>query len=106
MFSFVALYAGPNDAKAFEDYYRTTHLDIVRGWPGLRAASVTVFSTTPRGGAPAFHLKGEMHFDSREDFMAAMQSDAGAESQVDARRMVEQFAVEVTMLLGETDDVS
>lgn len=103
MFAFVVLYAGPNDAEAFVEYYRGTHMAIVDRWPGVRSATITVFSGTPRGGEAPFHLKGEMTFDSRDDFMAAMQSEAGAESQADARTMVERFGVDVTMLVGQTD---
>ena len=103
MFTFVALYANPNDARAFEDYYRSTHMDIMRRWPGVVSSAMTVFAGTPRGGEAPFALKGEVHFDSREDFMAAMGSDAGAESQKDARTMVERFGVDLTMMVGETE---
>lgn len=102
MFTFVALYANPNDPKAFEDYYRSTHADIVRQWPGTKGTSITTFTGTPRGGDAPYTLKGEMHFDSREDFMTAMGSESGAASQTDARHMMEQFGVEMTLLLGET----
>jgi uncharacterized protein (TIGR02118 family) len=103
LFTFVALYANPNDAGAFEDYYRNTHMEILRRWPAVVSSSLTVFSGTPRGGDAPFTLKGEVHFTSRDDFMAAMGSDAGAQSQQDARTMVEKFGVELTMMLGDTE---
>lgn len=100
MFKFIALYEEPDDAEAFEAHYRTTHLEICRQWPGLRSANVTKVLGTARGGEAPLHLIGEFVFDSRDDFMAAMSTDSGRESQQDARRMAEQFGVKMTMLLG------
>lgn len=105
-FTFVALYAAPDDPAAFEEYYRSTHAQICARWPGLRSSTVTVFSGTPRGTESPYALKGEFAFATRDAFMMAMQSEAGTESQRDARHMVERFGVQVTMLLGETDVLS
>lgn len=101
MFSLVALYREPNDPDAFEQYYRGTHHEICRRWPGLRSATVVRFTGTPRGTEAPFLMKGEYVFDSQGAFLEAMGSDAGKESQQDARRMAEEFGVEMQLILGE-----
>jgi uncharacterized protein (TIGR02118 family) len=101
VFTFTALYAKPNDAEAFEAYYREHHMSIVARWPGVQGTRVVRFTGTPRGTEAPFHLMFEADFASQDDFMAAMGSDAGKETQQDARTMVERFGVELTMMVGE-----
>jgi uncharacterized protein (TIGR02118 family) len=101
MFRFIALYANPTDPDGFEAHYRSTHIPIMERWPGVKDTTITRVTGTPRGGDAPYHLLTTVTFDSRDDFMSAMGTDAGKESAQDARGMVEQFGVEVTMLLGD-----
>jgi uncharacterized protein (TIGR02118 family) len=100
MATFTALYEKPDDVEGFEEHYRTTHLPIVQSYPGVQSVTVTRFSGTPRGQAPAFHLMLVAQFASDEEMAAALRSDAGMASAKDAMAMAERFGVSPTMLLG------
>lgn len=101
MFTFTALYSRPQDADGFVAEYRSDHLPIVQRWPNVRDSQTVVFDGTPRGGDPAYLVAFTARFDSAEDRMAALTSDAGGEAAQHARMLVEKYGIDVTMMLGQ-----
>ena len=97
----IALYNQPDDPAAFDAHYRDVHGPMVRRYPGLRDKRLT--RTDGLGGRPpAFYLIAEMVFDSRDDLVAAMASEAGVESGRDLRNFA---ASGVTLLVADDDAV-
>ncbi len=74
MWQFVVLYRRPEDPDAFERYYRTVHLPLVKRFPGLRRVTVSkVDQHTGSSGIDVF-LMTTMYWDSRESLDHALQS--------------------------------
>ncbi len=75
MHKFFALYKKPDDLPAFMEHYENVHAPLARKVPGLKKLVVNRITRDAFGGEPAHVLIAELHFDSQEDFDAAMHSD-------------------------------
>jgi uncharacterized protein (TIGR02118 family) len=82
MATLVALYKKPTDAKAFDEYYRSTHIPLAKTIPGLRRFEVSNGAVgTPAGESP-YHMVAVLTFDS----VGALEQGLGsAEGQATAR---------------------
>ena len=61
----IAMYKTPADAKAFDDYYYSTHVPIAKKIPGLKSYEVSTGQVgTPAGPAP-YHLIATLSFARR-----------------------------------------
>ena len=77
MAKLIALYKKPADAKAFDDYYYSTHVPIAKRIPGLRGYEVSAGAvTTPAGDSP-YHLVALLSFDSPGAIQQALGSPEG-----------------------------
>lgn len=64
------IYNPPKDTAAFERYYRTTHVPLVKANQeeiGFTRADLTRFESTPDGKKPTFYRQAELYFDSMDD---------------------------------------
>jgi uncharacterized protein (TIGR02118 family) len=64
------LYNTPKDTAAFERYYRTTHIPLVKANQeeiGFTRADLTRFESTADGKKPPFYRQAELYFDSMDD---------------------------------------
>ena len=85
MAKMLVLYNTPEDAAAFDKYYRETHTPITLKIPGLRSLVVSKGAVgTPRGESP-YHLVAELNFDSPEAMQAALASPEGVATARDLR---------------------
>jgi uncharacterized protein (TIGR02118 family) len=95
------LYNVPADPTAFEQYYRGTHIPIVKRMPGLRSYVINRGPLASVGVAP-YYLVAVLTFDSMEAIQAAMGSPEGQAVLAD----VPNFATGgVTIVMYETEAV-
>jgi uncharacterized protein (TIGR02118 family) len=97
---FVALWSKPEDVEGFEQHYRTTHMEIVSRWPGVRSTSITRISAAPMGGESPYHLVFEATLASQQDLDALMASPEMGEAGKDVREIGQRFGAHVTALTG------
>ncbi len=98
---FVALYNTPTDPAAFDAHYSTTHVPLVKQYPGLRSFTISKGPvTTPTGPSP-YHLVAELEFDSIADMQAAFTSPQGKAVARDVRNF---GSAGVVMLMFETEE--
>ena len=76
MVKLVALYRKPVDVEAFETHYRDIHAPLARKMPGLKKLEVSRFTGSP-GGEPKFYMMAELYFDTKDEMMAALNSEEG-----------------------------
>lgn len=99
MHKLIALYKRPENAEEFERAYRETHLPHVARMPNLRKLELNRVTGAP-GSEPEYYLIAEMSFDTHEEMMEAVNSDASRE----AARSLGSFARGlVTMVFAESD---
>lgn len=73
----LVLYERPVDPGAFDQYYRSTHLPLVKAIPDLRSIEVGRGEILdPRGPAPYFQIT-TLTFTSMDTLKAAMSSPEG-----------------------------
>lgn len=70
------MHAHPKDADAFIDHYSGTHAPLGRKLPNLRPFEWIV-SQTIDGTRPAHFVIATLHWDTREDALAALASPVG-----------------------------
>jgi uncharacterized protein (TIGR02118 family) len=90
---------GPDAATEFERRYRTEHLPLVAGTPGLRSTSVQRVDEA-LGGETDLVLITAMRFDTRADLDVGIRSDA---MRAAGRNLREIAPGLVTMLVLEDD---
>ncbi len=90
----VAVYEPPADKEQFDEYYRSTHLPLVRKMPGLKRLEVSRVFGAPMG-EPLYHMMAEMYFEDRDAMFAALQSEEGQAAAKD----VISFAGDVVHLM-------
>lgn len=72
MHKILVLYPEPTDREAFDAYYRSTHLPLVRQLPGARDLRYSLgIAEGP------YYAVFEATFDSTEAFVTAMSSEQG-----------------------------
>lgn len=101
MASFTVLYTRPDDAEGFVEEYKRDHLPIARRFPGMTNHSTTVFSGTPRGTEPPYHLMFRGEWDSMEDLQQALQDPSLMEASKHAMGMLEKYGNSAEMLIGD-----
>jgi uncharacterized protein (TIGR02118 family) len=84
MVKFIALYKQPADKVAFDAHFDGVHAPLCHQVPNLLKMEVTRFTGTPRGESDLY-LMAEMYFESQEQMMAGLMSDAGKATAKDAR---------------------
>lgn len=73
----VVIYPRPLDEEAFENSYRNEHVPLVeQKIKGLTRFVATKVIESPQGKVAAYRL-AELHFSSRGDLQAALDSDGG-----------------------------
>ncbi len=94
MVKLVALYKKPPDPENFDRHYDSTHVPLVKKWPGLRRVEVGKV-TGAIGGEPPYYLITEMYFDSMDAMKSALRSP---EAKVAGENLQSFAAGLVTML--------
>jgi len=97
---FIALWGRPQDPEGFDEYYRSTHLPMVRRWPHLQSFSVTRVTGSPAGGEAPYYQVFEATFATEEDLKRALRSPELAAAARDAMEMVRRFGATLTLLTG------
>ena len=101
--SFTALYTKPEDADAFLAEYKSDHLAIAAKFPKVASSNTTVFSGTPRGGEPPYFVMFQAHWDTDEDFQAAMGDPSLMEASKHAMGMLQKYGNTAEMMVGQDD---
>lgn len=95
-----ALYHAPADRAAFDEYYATTHVPLVKRVPGLRALEVSRGPVMSLQGESPYHKVAHLHFDTLAELKAAVVTPEGQEAAAD----LANFAMAgMTILVYETD---
>jgi len=100
MYKFIALYQKPEDLPAFFEHYENVHAPLARKVPGIKKLVVNRITANAFGGDPPYVLIAEMHFDSKEDFDAAMRSDENRAAGKDAMQFAKGL---ITGLIAESE---
>jgi uncharacterized protein (TIGR02118 family) len=79
----VAMYKTPKDAKAFNDYYFSTHVPLAKKIPGLRKYEISKGQVMTPGGASGIHLVAFLHFDDAAAIQKALASPDGSAAAAD-----------------------
>lgn len=96
------LYTKPaEDADAFVEEYRADHVPIAQRFPKMSSHRTTVFSGTPRGGEPAYHVMFQGVWDTQEDMQEAMQDPSLMEASKHAMQMTQKYGNSAEMLIGD-----
>ena len=77
-FKLVAIYRRVDDEQALEEFFSSTHLPLAEQLPGLIKSEVSRIEGKP-GGESRFHLMYELHFESRDAYRRALQSETGTD---------------------------
>ena len=101
MYKFMALYKTPDDVPAFLDHYENVHAPLARKVPGLRKLVVNRITANAFGGEAPYFLIAEMHFATKEEFDAAMQSEENRAAGRDAMTFAKGL---ITGLIAESDN--
>ena len=98
----VVMYKTPQDASAFDRYYRETHIPVAKKIPGLRRYEISRGAVATPAGPSAYHLVAILHFDDLQAIQAAFASPEG----LAAAKDVQTFATGgVEMILFDTEEV-
>ncbi len=100
MVKLIALYKKPSDPASFERHYQTTHMPLIRTWPGLRKVELSRVTGMPGGAEPPFYLIAEMYFDDQEALRAALRSPEGRAAGDDLQRFAPGL---VTLLYAQAE---
>jgi uncharacterized protein (TIGR02118 family) len=79
----LAMYKTPKDAKAFNDYYFSTHVPLAKAIPGLRKYEVSKGQIATPTGPSDFHLIAILHFDDAAAIQKALTSPHGMATAAD-----------------------
>jgi uncharacterized protein (TIGR02118 family) len=97
----LALYGHPDDPAAFDRHYVTTHAELVRRMPRLRAFRYGKVEQ-PVGTDPApYYLVAEMTYDSQSDLDASLNSPEGRAAVDDLRNFTDAVTL-LTVDLAES----
>ena len=96
------LYTKPaEDADAFVQEYKDDHVPIAERFPRMASHRTTVFTGTPRGGEPPFHVMFQGVWDSQEDMQAAMGDESMMEASKHAQQLTQKYGNDAHMLIGD-----
>lgn len=99
MVKLLVMYNQPEDVEAFRAHYFGTHMPIAEKIANVRRFEVTTLSTLD-GAAPPFCMVSEFWFDSREDLMAGLTSEAGQAAAADLANFAQAG---VTLAVAEVE---
>lgn len=99
MVKLLVMYNQPEDVEKFRDYYFGTHMPIAGKIPNVRRVEVTTLSTLD-GAAPPFSMVTEFWFDSQEDLMGGLTSEAGQAAAADLANFAQAG---VTLAVAEVE---
>jgi len=94
------LYGAPTDPSAFEQYYASTHMPLVKKIPGLGRFEQAKVVGTPDGSAPAFYRVFEFWFDDQDHMNRAMGTPEARAAVDDLRNFATGGA---TVLVSQVD---
>ena len=77
MVKLTLLYGHPEDAKAFESYYATTHLPLAAAITGVRRAEFSLVSGALDGSRSPYYRIAELYFDDLGQMETAMGAPGG-----------------------------
>lgn len=77
MIKLTVLYGQPKDPAAFEEYYATTHHDLVSKVKGIRRLELAKAVGGGDGGEPPYYRIAELYFDDMEQMQGALSSPEG-----------------------------
>ncbi len=98
----IALYGEPDDADAFQQYYRTTHMPLAKQLPGLIRYELSSGVVSDFGGGSPYFMVAPLTFSAKKDIHAAMVSEIGEAVAADLKN----FATGgVTVLIMESEEV-
>jgi uncharacterized protein (TIGR02118 family) len=83
MAQLVALYKKPTDAKAFDDYYASTHVPLAKTLPGLKSYEISAGPVALAQGDSPYHLVAMLRFDSVDAIKSALDSPEGQATAAD-----------------------
>jgi uncharacterized protein (TIGR02118 family) len=95
-----ALYHAPADPSAFDAYYDTTHVPLLKGVPGLRTLEVSRGTVMSLQGASPFHKVAHLHFETMADLKAAVITAEGQDAAADLANFA---AAGVTLLVYDSE---
>jgi uncharacterized protein (TIGR02118 family) len=65
-----ALFGHPDDPDAFEEYYASTHVPLVKKIPNVQRFEAARIVATPDGSEPPYYRIGELYFEDVEQMQA------------------------------------
>lgn len=101
MWQFVVLYRRPDDPEAFERYYRTVHVPLVKKFPGLLRMLITK-THGDEGSTDEIFLISAMLWEDRASLEAALRSPERSVAYEDSARF-RQY--QLGRYIGEVEDV-
>jgi uncharacterized protein (TIGR02118 family) len=100
MVKITGLFGHPEDPDAFEEYYASTHVPLVKKIPNLQRFEAARIVATPDGSEPPYYRIAELYFEDMEQMQAGLASDEGQAMAVDAQN----FATGgLTLFVSEID---
>lgn len=102
MAKLIAMYKQPADAKAFDEYYYSTHVPIAKKIPGLRGYEVSDGPVATPAGASTYHLVATLSFDSMSAIQQALNSPEGAATAADLGKFAQAG---VDLLVFDTKEI-
>ncbi len=100
MHKLIALFRRPENVEEFERRYTEEHLPLIRRMPHLRKLVVNRVTGAPMG-EPEYYLIAEMHFDTREQMMEGVSSEASRQAARTLRSLAPGL---VSMVFAETQE--
>ena len=102
MAKLIAMYKKPADAKAFDDYYYSTHVPMAKKIPGLRGYEVSTGPVATPAGPSPFHLIALLEFDSLAAIQQALGSPEGGATAADLGKFAQAG---VDLLVFDTQEI-
>jgi len=100
----IVIYRTPKDPRAFDDHYRTVHVPLAKGLPGLRRYEVSRRPILTPAGDSEPYLIGTLYFDDLAAIRRAFATPEGQACAADRRVLAPEDA-DVQMYLFDTDEV-
>jgi len=92
-------YTKPDDPAGFDEHYRSVHLPLAQAVPGA-SWEMTRWTSTPRGGEPAYYLSAVATFADDDAMQQALRSPEMMAASKDAAQLVGRFGNSAEMLVG------
>lgn len=101
MTKLLVLYNQPADPSAFADYYRSTHIPLVKKIPGMRSFELSEGAIRTSEGVAPYHFIAQLSFDSPEALQAGLESPEGVATAQDVANFASGGA---TLLIYDVRD--